>query len=168
MAERPIHFAKDAPLRPELIESAFYLFRVTQDHTFLHHAKRILRALNDNSRVECGYASIADVTTKRCAANCACFACGRCGCDIRCRVRSRLDDRMDSYFLAETTKYLFMLFDHALVPSGHTELYVRTGAAPWRACLTCRMPVGISQARQHDRVVSWDDDGTRSGCRHAE
>ena len=34
---------------------------------------------------------------------------------------------MDSYFLAETTKYLFMLFDHALVPSGHTELYVRAG-----------------------------------------
>lgn len=65
VADRPIHFAKDAPLRPELIESAFYLFRATQDHTFLHHAKRILRALNQNSKVECGYASIADVTTKR-------------------------------------------------------------------------------------------------------
>ena len=34
-----------------------------------------------------------------------------------------LDDRMDSYFLAETTKYLFLLFDHALVPDGHTQLH---------------------------------------------
>ena len=39
-----------------------------------------LKALQQYARVDCGYASIADVETKR------------------------LDDRMDSYFLAETLK----------------------------------------------------------------
>jgi len=43
--------------------------------------------LQNTSRVTCGYAAIADVNT------------------------GRLDDRMDSYFLAETLKYLFLLFD---------------------------------------------------------
>ena len=62
----PIHFAKDAPLRPELIESAYYLFTATGDHTFLRHGQHFLRALNTHSKVRCGYASIADVNTKRC------------------------------------------------------------------------------------------------------
>ena len=42
------------------------------------------------SRVECGFAAIADVRTHR------------------------LDDRMDSYFIAETLKYLFLTFDGSL------------------------------------------------------
>ena len=99
VATQPIHFAKDAPLRPELIESAFYLFRATHDHTYVRHGAAIMRALQAYSKVECGYASLADVNTKR------------------------LDDRMDSYFLAETTKYLFLLFDHALVPDGHARVH---------------------------------------------
>lgn len=50
----------------------------------------------------------------------------------------RLDDRMDSYFLAETTKYLFLLFDHALVPSGHAQLYAH--ATP-PTCRHTRKPI---------------------------
>ena len=34
-----------------------------------------------------------------------------------------LDDRMDSYFLSETAKYLFLLFDASLLPHGHTVYY---------------------------------------------
>lgn len=47
----------------------------------------MLFTLQNKSRVKCGYASVADVVT------------------------GRLDDRMDSYFLAETVKYLFLIFD---------------------------------------------------------
>lgn len=50
----------------------------------------MLMSLQRTSRVRCGFASLADVMT------------------------GRLDDRMDSYFLSETLKYLFLTFDDAL------------------------------------------------------
>lgn len=50
----------------------------------------MLLSLQRTSRVRCGFASLADVVT------------------------GRLDDRMDSYFLSETLKYLFLTFDDAL------------------------------------------------------
>jgi hypothetical protein len=83
-------YGRDAPLRPEVIEGTFHLFTATRDASLLAFAGAQLEALNARSRTACGFASIADVTT------------------------GRLDDRMDSYFLAETGKYLFLTFDHAL------------------------------------------------------
>lgn len=82
-----IAYARDAPLRPEMLESAYHLFSATRDPLYLDFARQSLWALQNNSRTPCGYASIADVAT------------------------GRLDDRMDSYFLAETLKYLFLIFD---------------------------------------------------------
>ena len=49
-----------------------------------------MKSIQEKSRVKCGFASISDVET------------------------GRLDDRMDSYFLSETLKYLFMIFDEAV------------------------------------------------------
>lgn len=86
----PIHFAKDAPLRPELGESVFHAYAATRDPALLAWAATLAGALHNASRVPCGFASVADVTSKR------------------------LDDRMDSYFFAETLKYAFLTFDHAL------------------------------------------------------
>jgi len=74
------------PLRPEFIESTYLLYRATRDPAYLELGKKILHALQ-NCKVECGYASIANVET------------------------SRLEDRMDSFFLSETCKYLYLLFD---------------------------------------------------------
>lgn len=91
-------YGRDAPLRPELIESGYHLFTATGDPAFVIQSAAHLQALNNDSRVSCGYASVADVTGAG-AVN------GR---------RYRLDDRMDSYFIAETAKYLFLTFDHAL------------------------------------------------------
>lgn len=77
--------ARDSPLRPELIEAIFYLSRAMPDDPFVFRmAKEIANAINDQSRVTCGFASVADVTTKR------------------------LDDRMDSFFLSETLVYLYL------------------------------------------------------------
>eukprot|EP01041_Mallomonas_annulata_P001006 gene1006-1977_t len=103
MQNRGTHsFAKDYPLRPEMIESAYYLYGATKDAKYLSFGKDVLWSLQNRSRVSCGYASIADVDT------------------------GQLDDRMDSYFLAETLKYLFLLFDEALPIDMRGSLFCQT------------------------------------------
>lgn len=88
---RLLHYGRDSPLRPELAESALALFRATGGESrYLSAGADMLSALQRKSRVECGYASVGDVRT------------------------GVLDDRMDSYFLAETLKYLFLLFDRCV------------------------------------------------------
>jgi len=83
----PVPWFGGYPLRPEFVESTFFLYRATKDHHYLEVGREILRNLQNYTRVQCGFASIADVDTKR------------------------LEDRMDSYFLSETLKYLYLLFD---------------------------------------------------------
>ena len=75
------------PLRPELAESAMYMHEATDDPIYLDIGKQIVASLQTITRVECGFASIENVVTKE------------------------LADIMDSFFLAETCKYLYLLFD---------------------------------------------------------
>ncbi|KAF3860951.1 hypothetical protein F7725_001206 [Dissostichus mawsoni] len=77
------------PLRPELIESAMYLFRATGDHTYLQLGLDALESIEKITRTPCGYASVKDLRDHQ------------------------LDNRMESFFLAETIKYLYLLFDPA-------------------------------------------------------
>ena len=67
-----------------------YLFRATKDPHYIALGRDVLTSLETRCRVSCGYASSADVESRE------------------------LVDRMDSYFLSETTKYLYLLFspDH--------------------------------------------------------
>ncbi|XP_014292370.1 ER degradation-enhancing alpha-mannosidase-like protein 3 [Halyomorpha halys] len=74
------------PLRPEFLESTYFLYRATGDHHYLRVGEKILRGLQTHTRVPCGYAALSDVRS------------------------GRHDDRMDSYVLAETFKYLYLLF----------------------------------------------------------
>lgn len=75
------------PLRPELIESIMYLYRETRDPILLQMGEDILRSIQHSARTQCGYATIKDVRDHR------------------------KEDRMESFFLSETTKYLYLLFD---------------------------------------------------------
>ncbi len=75
------------PLRPELVESVMYLFRATGDPYLLDVGVDILKSIRHSAVTSCGYATIKD-----------------------CRDHA-LDNRMESFFLAETTKYLYLLFD---------------------------------------------------------
>ncbi|XP_044728045.1 ER degradation-enhancing alpha-mannosidase-like protein 2 [Chrysoperla carnea] len=75
------------PLRPELIESVMYLYRATGNPYLLEVGVDILRSIQHSSRTPCGYATIKDVRDHR------------------------KEDRMESFFLSETTKYLYLLFD---------------------------------------------------------
>lgn len=68
------------PLRPELIESLVFLYRSTGDKNLLAMGEDILRAVQHSTRTECGYATVKDTRDHR------------------------LEDRMESFFLAETTK----------------------------------------------------------------
>nr|XP_021187519.2 ER degradation-enhancing alpha-mannosidase-like protein 3 [Helicoverpa armigera] len=74
------------PLRPEFLESTYFLHRATEDDHYLQVGKTVLKALQQYTRVPCGYAAVNDVRT---------------------RIH---EDRMDSFVLAETFKYLYMLF----------------------------------------------------------
>lgn len=73
-------------LRPEIIESAYYLYRYTKDPRYLEMGRRFLEALVTHCRTGAGYTILEDVVT------------GEKG------------DLMPSYFLAETLKYLYLLF----------------------------------------------------------
>lgn len=75
------------PLRPEFIESTYHLYRATRDPFYLHVGEMVIRDLNNRTRLPCGFASIGDVRT------------------------GRLEDRMESFLLSETLKYLYLLFD---------------------------------------------------------
>ncbi|XP_075898487.1 ER degradation-enhancing alpha-mannosidase-like protein 2 [Nelusetta ayraudi] len=91
------------PLRPELIESAMYLFRATGDHTYLQLGLDALESIEKIAKTPCGYASVKDVRDHQ------------------------LDNRMESFFLAETIKYLYLLFDPAhFLHGGESQ-----GSASW-------------------------------------
>ncbi|KAL9924688.1 LOW QUALITY PROTEIN: ER degradation-enhancing alpha-mannosidase-like protein 3 [Glossina fuscipes] len=73
-------------LRPEFIESTYFLYRATGDHHYLQVGKKVLKALQKYAKVPCGYAAVNDVRT------------------------GKHEDRMDSFVLSETFKYLYLLF----------------------------------------------------------
>ena len=74
------------PLRPEIIESAYYLYHFTKNPDYLDMGRAFLEGLLSNCRTDAGYTVLKDVTTRE------------------------KGDLMPSYFLAETLKYLYLLF----------------------------------------------------------
>jgi mannosidase alpha-like ER degradation enhancer 2 len=73
-------------LRPEIIESAYYLYHFTRNEKYLSMGKMFFDSLRAYCRTDAGYAELTSVVTKAKA------------------------DRMESFFLAETLKYLYLLF----------------------------------------------------------
>jgi hypothetical protein len=73
--------------RPEFIESSWYLYRATMDPWYLHVGEMALRDIKRRCWTKCGWAGLQDVRT------------------------GEKSDRMESFFLGETAKYLFLLFD---------------------------------------------------------
>lgn len=78
--------------RPEFIESNFYLYRATRDPWYLHVGEMTLKDIKRLCWVPCGLSGIQDVRTLE------------------------RNNRMESFFLGETAKYLHLLFnsDHPL------------------------------------------------------
>ncbi|ORY05339.1 hypothetical protein K493DRAFT_204582, partial [Basidiobolus meristosporus CBS 931.73] len=75
------------PLRPEFVESTYFLYQATKDPFYLEVGEMVLTDLEKYTRVKCGFASVKNV------------------------ISMTLEDRMESFMLSETLKYLFLLFD---------------------------------------------------------
>ncbi|KAI1500255.1 glycosyl hydrolase family 47-domain-containing protein [Biscogniauxia marginata] len=75
------------PGRPEFIESTYHLYRATRDPWYLYAGEMVLRDITRRCRTECGWSGLQDVRT------------------------GEKSDRMESFFLGETAKYLYLLFD---------------------------------------------------------
>jgi ER degradation enhancer, mannosidase alpha-like 2 len=73
-------------LRPEIIESAYYLYRYTKDPRYLEMGRVFFEDLVAHCRTDSGYTVLTSVVSKQ------------------------KGDLMPSYFLAETLKYLYLLF----------------------------------------------------------
>uniref|UniRef100_A0A8C3A232 alpha-1,2-Mannosidase n=1 Tax=Cyclopterus lumpus TaxID=8103 RepID=A0A8C3A232_CYCLU len=99
-----VHWAQH-PLRPEFAESTYFLYKATGDPYYLEAGRTILDNLNRFARVPCGFAAMKDVRT------------------------GSHEDRMDSFFLAEMFKYLFLLFADAEDLPFDVEDYVFTTEA---------------------------------------
>ncbi|CAN0228372.1 unnamed protein product [Lampetra fluviatilis] len=82
-------------LRPEVVETYFYLWRFTRDPKYRAWGWEAVQALEKYCRVEGGFSGIRDVYSSSPAH----------------------DDVQQSFFLAETLKYLYLLFsDDSLLP----------------------------------------------------
>ncbi|KAF2489149.1 seven-hairpin glycosidase [Lophium mytilinum] len=75
-------------LRPEAIESVFVLYRVTGDPKYREAAWGMFEAIVDATATEGGNAAVEDVTVKR----------------------GELVDSMETFWLAETLKYFYLIF----------------------------------------------------------
>ncbi|KAF9579342.1 hypothetical protein BGW38_004440 [Lunasporangiospora selenospora] len=95
-------------LRPETLESLWVLYRLTGDKSYQEKAWNIFLALEKNCRTEIAYSGLNDVD----------------------KIGS-YDDKMESFFLAETMKYLYLMFSTPDVIS-LDDFVLNTEAHPFR------------------------------------
>jgi len=74
------------PLRPEIVESTYYLYRYTKDEKYRYMGERLWRDFVRHCRTDDGYAALKNVETKE------------------------KSDSMQSFLFAETFKYFYLLF----------------------------------------------------------
>lgn len=73
-------------LRPEIIESTYYLYNLTGDAQYLNEGQRYFEDLKKYCRTESAYAALKDVRSKE------------------------KKDAMESFYFAETLKYMYLLY----------------------------------------------------------
>lgn len=104
------------PLRPEFIESTYHLYRATKDPWYLYVGEMVLQDITLRCWTPCGWAGLQNV------------------------VDGEKSDRMESFFLGETAKYMYLLFDdehplnnldaaYVFTTEGHPLIIPRTTTA---------------------------------------
>ncbi|KAH7445716.1 hypothetical protein KP509_01G021300 [Ceratopteris richardii] len=111
--------------RPETVESLMYLWRATGDNIYRDWGWNIFQAFEKQGRIDSGYVGLRDVNT------------------------GVKDDKMQSFFLAETLKYLYLLFSPSdLIPLN--EWVFNTEAHPIR--IISRPGPGLEGLKDNDHV----------------
>ncbi|KAK3694922.1 glycosyl hydrolase family 47-domain-containing protein [Podospora appendiculata] len=90
------------PLRPEFIESTYHLYRATKDPWYLYVGEMVLRDITRRCWTPCGWAGLQNV------------------------LDGEKSDRMESFFLGETAKYMYLLFDDSHPLNSLDAAYVFT------------------------------------------
>ncbi|KAK4218267.1 ER degradation-enhancing alpha-mannosidase-like protein 1 [Rhypophila decipiens] len=90
------------PLRPEFIESTYHLYRATKDPWYLYVGEMVLRDITRRCWTPCGWAGLQNV------------------------LSGEKSDRMESFFLGETSKYMYLLFDDSHPLNNLDAAYVFT------------------------------------------
>jgi mannosyl-oligosaccharide alpha-1,2-mannosidase len=96
-------------LRPEAIESVFYMYRITGDQHWRRVGWTMFKAINDHTSTVYGNSAIDDVT----------------------KTAPEMKDEMESFWLAETLKYFYLLFSEEGKVS-LDEWVLNTEAHPFR------------------------------------
>jgi hypothetical protein len=127
------------PGRPEFIESNYHLYRATGDPWYLHVGEMVLKDIKRRCWTSCGWSGLQDVRT------------------------GEKSDRMESFFLGETAKYLYLLFDpdhpmnkldaaYVFTTEGHPLLIPKKKAAP----ATRRKPTATKDLQPVPSVLARD------------
>jgi mannosyl-oligosaccharide alpha-1,2-mannosidase len=95
-------------LRPETVESLYYMYKITGETTYQDKAWEIFEAFEKHTKVpDGGYATLRDVTV----------------------AKPEQTDKMESFFMSETLKYLYLIFLNA-DPLPLTKYIFNTEAHP--------------------------------------
>jgi hypothetical protein len=96
-------------LRPETAESLFVLSQLTKDPIYRDWSYEIFTSINKHCKTTYGFGALRDVS----------------------RPSAGVDDRMESFFLAETLKYLYMAQDpESAIYADLTKVVFNTEAHP--------------------------------------
>ncbi|KUJ24559.1 glycoside hydrolase family 47 protein [Mollisia scopiformis] len=125
------------PGRPEFIESTYHLYRATRDPWYLHVGEMVLEDIKSRCWTACGWSGLADVHT------------------------GEKSDRMESFFLGETAKYLYLLFDpdHPLNQLDAAYVFTTEGHP-------LIIPKEKSSPVIRKKAPKWKDVGTYSGLEY--
>lgn len=99
-------------LRPEALESVFILYRITGDRSLMDSAWQMFQSIEELTITDLANAEIEDITVKEAS-------------------QVRKADRMESFWMAETLKYLYLLFSEPDLIS-LDEWVFNTEAHPFR------------------------------------
>ena len=88
-------------LRPEAIESVFYMYRLTGDEAWRAKGWRMFEAVRAHAHARYGYAALRDVTLA---------SQRRSHFNQTESIEHNQSDSMESFWLAETLKYFYLLF----------------------------------------------------------
>merc|ERR1711962_1275281 len=128
-------------LRPETFESYFILWRLTKDQKYRDWGWEAVQALDNSCRTEGGYSGVRNVY----------------------QVGGNKDDVQQSFFLAETLKYLFLLFsDEHIINTDQWVFNTEAHPLPIRGVGGCSYHITCDHRGAFSRKLRWDIEASRT------